>query len=142
MRVEKTEFIAQHPSVLKYLRVCYRDPAGGNCGKCNKCYRTMLALDALGALEGSDAFPPGSLDFVRAERVYTPNNYDVREFRYILDLASRVGRSDIARAVNRTLRRSARRKWLVARVRALRSSPVVWRWAVQWERRLLREWIT
>jgi hypothetical protein len=141
-RVQKTEYLARHPLVGRHLRVCHRDSSGGNCGRCNKCYRTMLALEALGALEQSEAFDRRWLDIRRAERIYCPNAYDVREFRSIVELARTVGRTDIARAVERTLRHSARRKRWVERVRGLRSTPVAWRWAPAWERRLLKGWIT
>jgi hypothetical protein len=102
----------------------------------------MLALEALGALEESTAFDRHKLDLHRAERIYCPNSYDVREFKYILEIARRTGRKDIERAVDATLRHSAKRKRWVDRVRALRDTPVVWRWAPTWERRLLDGWIT
>jgi hypothetical protein len=142
MRGQKTEFVAHHPLVLRHLRVCYHDESGGNCGQCNKCYRTMLTLEALGALEGSSAFDRRTLDLRRAEHIYCPNEFDVRQFTYIQEIARRNGRADIERAVTQTLRNSAKRKRWVDRVRALRDTPVVWRWAPGWERRLLEGWIT
>jgi hypothetical protein len=57
-------------------------------------------------------------------------------------MARRTGRSDIARAVEATLRNSAKRKRLVDRVRSWRDTPVLWRWAPSWEKRLLNGWIT
>jgi hypothetical protein len=142
MRVEKTEYVARHAVALAHLRVCYRDPAGGNCGRCNNCYRTMLALEALGVLGHTATFDRRWLDLRRARRVYCPNDFDIRQFGYVRDLARRAGRADIARAVERTLRASARRHRLIGRVRALRDTPVGWRWAPTWERLLLRGWIT
>jgi hypothetical protein len=141
-RVQKTEFVAGHALALRHLRVCYHDEEGGNCGECNKCYRTMLALEALGALERSAAFDRGRLDLRRAERIYCPNAYDVVQFKYIQEIARRTGRADVERAVVATLRNSAKRKRWVDGVRALRDTPVVWRWAPTWERRLLDGWIT
>ncbi len=142
MRVEKTEYVARSPLALRHLRVCYRDPEGGNCGRCNNCYRTMLALEALGALERSATFDRRWLELRRAERVYCPNDFDIRQFGYVRDLAQRTGRDDIVRAVERTLRASARRHRWIERVRRLRDAPVVWRWAPAWERGLLRGWLT
>jgi hypothetical protein len=141
-RVDKTRYLASLPLAVRHLRVCHQDAHGQNCGRCNKCYRTMLALEALGALEHSQAFDRHWLDLRRAERVYLPHSYDVREFRYIRDLAREAGREDIARVVERTLRNSARRKRWVERVRRFRSTPIAWRWATRLERRLLRGWIT
>ena len=66
MRVEKTEYVSRHSLALQHLRVCYRDPQGGNCGKCNNCYRTMLALEALGVLTQSATFDRQWLDLRRA----------------------------------------------------------------------------
>lgn len=141
-RVQKTELVANHALAATHLRVCYHDDAGGNCGACNKCYRTMLALEALGKLETSTAFDRTKLDLRKAERIYCPNSYDVREFKYILEIARRTGRTDIEHAVETTLRNSARRKRWVDRARSLRDMPVVWRWALGWERRLLSGWLT
>jgi hypothetical protein len=142
MRVEKTQYVARHAVALRHLRVCYRDPEGGNCGQCNGCYRTMLALEALGALERAATFDRRWLDLHRAERIYLPNDFDVRQFGYVLDLARAAGRDEIARAVSRTLRNSRRRERMIRFVRRLRDKPVAWRWAPAWERRLLRAWIT
>jgi hypothetical protein len=140
-RVAKTEYLVRHPLALRHLRVCYKDPTGGNCGRCNKCYRTMLTLEALGALETTGTFERRWLDLRRAGHVYCPNNYELREFRTILDLARRAGRDDIVRAVTRTLSRSPRRQRWVERARGFRNAPLVWRWALAWENRLLRGWI-
>lgn len=142
MRVEKTEYVARSALALEHLRVCYHDPEGGNCGRCNNCYRTMLALEALGSLQHSATFDRRWLDLRRAERVYCPNDFDIRQFGYVRDLARRTGRHDIVRAVEKTLRASARRHRWIQRVRQLRDAPLAWRWAPAWERRLLRGWVT
>jgi len=102
----------------------------------------MLALEALGALERAETFDRRWLDLRRAERVYLPNDFDVRQFGYVLDLARAAGRDDIAHAVSRALRNSHRRERLIRFVRRLRDKPVAWRWAPAWEHRLLRAWIT
>jgi hypothetical protein len=142
MRVEKTKYVAGHPVALRHLRVCYRDPEGGNCGRCNGCYRTMLALEALGVLERTDTFDRRWLDLRRAEHVYLTKDFDVRQFGYVLELARAEGRTDIARAVTRALRNSRRRERWVRLARRCRDAPVAWRWAPAWERWLLRAWIT
>jgi hypothetical protein len=141
MRLEKTEYIAHHALVQQHLRVCYRDSGGGNCGRCNNCYRTMLALEALGVLGEYRTFDRRTLDLRRAERVYCPNDFDIRQFGYVRDLARRTGRRDIEHAVEQTLRASARRHRWVQRVRRLRDAPLAWRWAPAWERMLLRGWV-
>ena len=58
-RFAKVAAVGHHPLVREHLRVCWeRRTATGNCGRCGKCVVTMAALDAIGALEGSGAFPP------------------------------------------------------------------------------------
>lgn len=48
-RFERVGVLSNHPSLLKNLRVCYQDDAGGgNCGVCGKCVRTQLELIAYG----------------------------------------------------------------------------------------------
>lgn len=141
MRVEKTEYVARSPLAMRHLRVCYRSEDGGNCGQCNNCYRTMLALETLGALEACATFDRSSLDMDRAGRIFCQQDFDVRQFGYVLELARRMGRPDVERAVNRSLRDSARLTRRIARLRALRDFPLLWRWAPQWERQMVRGWI-
>ncbi len=58
-RVERVEFLRDHPVLLEELRVCYQADAGGtNCGHCEKCVRTQLELRAVGlSAQASGAFP-------------------------------------------------------------------------------------
>lgn len=141
MRVEKTEYVARTALALQHLRVCYQSETGDNCGRCNSCYRTMLALEALGALARCATFDRGALDLGTARRIYCRRDFDVRQFGYVRDLARRLGRDDIADAVQCALDDSARLTRRIAFLRRLRDARVVWRWAPAWERRLLRGWI-
>jgi hypothetical protein len=67
-RVEKVEFIAHDPVVLKNLRVCYLNKKYAfNCGVCDKCLRTMISLQIAGTLAQSETFPRTiDLDRVRS----------------------------------------------------------------------------
>ena len=48
-RFERVGVLSNYPSLLKNLRVCYQENAGGgNCGVCGKCVRTQLELIAYG----------------------------------------------------------------------------------------------
>lgn len=48
-RFERVGVLSGYPSLLKNLRVCYQENAGGgNCGICGKCVRTQLELIAYG----------------------------------------------------------------------------------------------
>ena len=58
-RIERVEFLRDHPVLLEELRVCYQPHASGsNCGHCEKCVRTQLELRAVGLGEAAGrAFP-------------------------------------------------------------------------------------
>lgn len=60
-RAAKIRQIASSQEALEVLRVCWREVDRYNCGRCEKCLRTMVALEAIGALERCPTFP-GSLD--------------------------------------------------------------------------------
>jgi hypothetical protein len=66
-RLEKTALIASHDVALRHLWVCW----GGrfNCGDCNKCQRTILALQALGALDRCTTFRRGPFRPAEAARI-------------------------------------------------------------------------
>jgi hypothetical protein len=55
-RAEKVEQIAGCRPALEVLRVCWQRVDEYNCGRCEKCLRTMVALEALGALEACPTF--------------------------------------------------------------------------------------
>jgi hypothetical protein len=55
-RPEKVARIAQSELALSSLRSCSKKYSN-NCGECEKCMRTMLALQAVGALERCKTFP-------------------------------------------------------------------------------------
>jgi hypothetical protein len=58
-RLDKVRWqIAQSPTALKHLRVCYINEKGTyNCGKCDKCIRTMISLYIAGTLDKAVTFP-------------------------------------------------------------------------------------
>jgi hypothetical protein len=140
MRAEKTEYISTSDIALQTLRVCWRSASGLNCNGCNNCYRTMLTLEALGLLDRCSTFDSGALDLHRAERIYCPRSYDIRQYGYVRFLAERNGRTDIVRAIDRSLTGSARLKGRIDLLRRMRDRRILWRWAKPLEDRLLREW--
>jgi hypothetical protein len=73
-RLEKVARLARHPAALRALRVCFENRGGAyNCGACEKCLRTMVALRAVGALNGGAGFArPLDLDAVAALGVPPP----------------------------------------------------------------------
>jgi hypothetical protein len=51
-RIEKIARISQSDIAMKSLRVCFNNRDNSyNCGRCEKCLSTMVALQAVGALE-------------------------------------------------------------------------------------------
>jgi hypothetical protein len=51
-RMEKVFRIAESPTLVSNLRVCYKNFDNTyNCGRCEKCLRTMLALELTGNLD-------------------------------------------------------------------------------------------
>lgn len=64
-RSAKTEQVAKSQEALDTLRVCWRHVDRYNCGRCEKCLRTMVALEAVGALDRCPTFgAPLDLDAV------------------------------------------------------------------------------
>jgi len=128
-RIEKLIQIAAEPIVQEALRVCWENRGGEyNCCRCEKCLRTMVALEALGQLDGFPAFP-AALDLeavaaVRAdapsERVYWLENLELARDRG----ASRSMIAAIEAALSKRERspEDARRAELEAEVAALRSA--------------------
>lgn len=71
-RIERLQFLGDHPVLLERLRVCYQPDAGGtNCGHCEKCVRTQLELRVLGLSQA--AFPsPMTVDDLRNATINNP----------------------------------------------------------------------
>jgi hypothetical protein len=58
LRVDKVEFLGEHPLALKHMRVCLKNQESPeNCGRCTKCARTMMALELIGKLSEAAMFP-------------------------------------------------------------------------------------
>ena len=120
LRTEKIESIADNAPAMHALHVCYESESDENCGKCNKCRRTMLVLDLCGALERCDAFPRRSIELRDVARFDCSHPFDFRELQDIRKLAVAKGRKDVARAIDRSFRRTRRRQRVRAGVRAIR----------------------
>ncbi len=96
-RVEKVRALAQCPTALETLRVCYNDTQSYNCGRCEKCIRTMLALRICRALDRATTFA-APLDLADVQRLEIPANI---RHRYIelRDAAADAGDVDAERAI-------------------------------------------
>jgi 7-cyano-7-deazaguanine synthase in queuosine biosynthesis len=66
-RVAKVFWLArERPELLTRLKTCWVENRPDNCGRCSKCLVTMVSLEAAGALELAEDFPPIDLDAVAA----------------------------------------------------------------------------
>lgn len=107
-RVEKTEYMSHSETALRSIRVCWHSDSGKNCGVCNKCRRTKLTLELVGALDRCTTFAKKSIDLNKIAEMYVSSPGDIVCFRGIQTAALRLGRKDIAGAVDRSLQYSAR----------------------------------
>ncbi len=106
-RVTKTELVAQSDLALRSLRVCWKSRDDRNCNACEKCYRTMLALELVGALHRCSTFQQAGLDLASVTRIHvTPPLRS--EYGYLLSCADRHARPEIAKVIQRAMRKSAR----------------------------------
>ncbi|MFC1715266.1 hypothetical protein ACFL6S_16475 [Candidatus Poribacteria bacterium] len=102
-RFERTALVADWPVGLQNILVCTQSKQSfeiKNCGKCEKCIRTMMALEALGKLKESPAFP---IDEVTPELLYTLEEYNMRYsfwyHRSLVPLLKERGRHDLVEAI-------------------------------------------
>jgi hypothetical protein len=107
-RTEKTAYIAQSEAALRSLRVCEHEKSGENCGVCNKCYRTMISLELFDALERCAAFKGKKIDLDQLAKTYADREYKVIQLRDIQSIARKMGRTDIADAIERSFQHTDR----------------------------------
>lgn len=120
LRTEKIERLAECPTALRALRVCYELSSDENCGVCNKCQRTMLTLELCGALERCATFPSTRIDLRRLARMDCSDFADFRELQDIRTLALVRKRTDVVEALDRSVARTRRRRWLRAGLATIR----------------------
>ncbi|MGH7367598.1 MAG: hypothetical protein ACREK9_14410 [Candidatus Rokuibacteriota bacterium] len=127
-RAAKTELVAQADIALQTLRVCWNSKSDRNCSNCNKCFRTMATLEVLGVLDRCSTFDRDRFSLERLARVFSGDHNDRILLLEVRDLARRMGRGDIAAAVEESLVRSKRvQKW-ISLAQWLGTKPYVWRW--------------
>ncbi len=137
-RCEKIQLLSESPVAMSSLHVCWRTAAEDNCCSCEKCLRTMVTLEILGRLEGCEAFPRRRIGPREVARVYTSREGLQRYWEELGVLALARGRSDIAEAIGRSMRRSGRVRPLLSWISRLRGKRLVWRSAGPLRRRLLK----
>ena len=120
LRTDKIERIAESALALRNLRVCFETQTDENCGVCGKCQRTMLVLALCGALERCATFPRTTIDLRQIARMDCSHPFALREVQDIRRLAVAKGRSDIVAALDRSVARSARRRFVRAGIASVR----------------------
>jgi hypothetical protein len=123
-RFEKLEQIVHHPTVRRYVRPCWENPAHGlNCSACEKCVRTMLAIACCGDPRSFSAFDHGVALAERIDnlpKIYTPELLPIWEDFLDCDLPA-----DCLRAAERLI---------------LRSRASVYRKNLRWKARAMLRW--
>jgi hypothetical protein len=104
-RLAKTRLVAAWEPGLQSIKVCPSNWPGTNCGTCEKCVRTMLALEAVGALARTRAFPAQALSAgsVRTIRIKDANQASF--YDELIVALQAVGRTDLVHAIQDVLRR-------------------------------------
>ncbi len=98
-REQRLQLIAAHPVVRRTLRTCWENPGGAyNCGRCRKCLMTMISLEAIGARQGIETFPP-ELDLDRLAELEINQVISLALCEDLLDTLRDRGRTDLEPAV-------------------------------------------
>jgi hypothetical protein len=134
-RWDKLQFLAGSDGILDELRVCSRKTSDANCGDCEKCYRNMIILDVLGVLERCKAFPHRVIDLDKVSRILIQPGWHETFYRNLRRFALSRKRTDVARAITRSFRRSRWRLRGANVARRIGSKRLVWRLGRQ-----LRRW--
>ncbi len=139
-RTEKIEYLAENSRALRELHVCFRgdDSLGQdhkNCCRCEKCYRTMIALEILGKLEQCSLFDASKFEIAKISRIYISHRLDENFFLDLRATAIARGRADLAKEIDRSLKRSK----YIEKLDWLSKVPFVWRFGQSLKKHLLRD---
>jgi hypothetical protein len=126
-RVEKTELVSKSDIAMRSLRVCWASQSDKNCQACNKCYRTMITLMLLGALNRCSTFSEANLEISKIQRIYSEDDNDRTLLREVQTLANRTGNRDVARALEKSFKRSTRMSRYLRIIRRYKTKPFIWR---------------
>lgn len=109
-RAEKIALVAAHPEIIRHVRVCWQQAAGGgNCGVCEKCLRTILTFHALGLEVPESLRHPGSMAALKTIRI--PGDAHDFAMRNVLALAAENHiRDPWVRQLHKHLARERRRR--------------------------------
>jgi hypothetical protein len=105
-RFEKTLAIAHNPTVQKFVRVCWVDEHGENCGRCSKCVRSMLGFQLAGVLPLIQTFPRPHVSVDEVRRLYHPQNRQRHYIEELITAATEYKQPELAEALEQSLKRS------------------------------------
>lgn len=112
-RPEKLEALADCEVAQRALHVCWIEADDKNCGACCKCVRTMATLEIIGALDRFSTFERDSFTADEFKNVLLCSWHGPNYMSGIKKLALKRGRTDFARAIDYSIRRTLlARKWL------------------------------
>jgi len=104
-RLDKLKVIAGWEAALQNMRVCLANKVDHlNCGKCEKCVRTMLGLEAIGALEKTEAFADHRVTPEHLEGFRITIRHREPFYRELLDPLRQRGRLDLVRVIEKKLK--------------------------------------
>ena len=126
-RADKVEYVSRYDVALRSLHVCWRRKDESNCGGCEKCLRTMLLLELSGRLGKAKTFPEGPVDLGKISRIFLGSAGVTAYYQRMRSLAKSSGRTDVVRAVDRCLQRSAWRRRLMRVAEVCSSRRFFWR---------------
>jgi hypothetical protein len=102
-RLAKTELVSGWDLALRHLRVCNKSEEYNterlNCGKCEKCVRTMLAFQALGVLEKTEAFPVNTVSVELVNEAVQLGANTLPLYHEIMELLAKKGQNDLVQAI-------------------------------------------
>ncbi len=105
-RLEKVQLIADWPTALGTLNVCFRNVPSEthiNCGTCPKCLRTMTELLIAGHLHENRTFPSRDLKPELIRAVHLDRTIQSHYWEECLEPLRAMGRLDLVKAVEELL---------------------------------------
>ncbi len=125
-RVEKTALVAESDVALGALHVCWQGLRQGNCSDCPKCLRTMAILDLLGAAEKAKTFDWSGYSMKKLGKVWLNDEGELEGFSNVAEEAEKRGRTDILKAVSKSIKYSRRKQKILSLINSNPVSRTCW----------------
>ncbi len=125
-RVEKMALVGGSDVALEALHVCWQALSHGNCSDCAKCLRTMAALDLLGAAEKAKTFDWSGYSMKKLGKVWLSDELRLGYFSLVAKEAEKRGRTDILKAVSKSIKYSRRKQKILSLINSNPVSRTCW----------------